>query len=156
MAGKSTKTKRIAALLLRIALGVFFIYFGGEKLFRLDEFTAQVGNYRIVMDPWDAVVAYMMPCFEVVVGLCLVSGLLMRGALLTGAGMIFVFMVAVGQAMVRGLDINCGCFSASNKPSDLGWHMVLLVGIMLAIGFLALNERMSRGRHFSGKRLRLP
>ncbi len=154
MAGRSTT--QITALVLRVGLGVFFICFGGEKLFRLDEFTRQVGNYLIVMDPWDAVIAYMVPCFEVVAGICLVFGFLMRGALLTGAGMTFVFMVAIGQAMVRGLDISCGCFSASDKPSNLGWHMVLLVGMMLVIGFLALNERMSHARVFSGKRLRLP
>ena len=125
-------------------------------MFRLDEFTRQVGNYRIVMEPWDAVIAYMVPCFEVVAGICVVSGFLMRGALLTGAGMTFVFMVAIGQAMVLGLDINCGCFSASDKPSNLGWHMVLLVGRMLVIAVLAVNERMSHARVFSGKRLRLP
>jgi len=155
MAKKQGKAFWIATLVLRVAFGLFFLY-GGEKLFRLDEFTRQVGNYRIVVDPWDAVVAYMVPCFEVVVGICLVSGILMRGALLTAAGMTFVFMVGIGQAMARGLDINCGCFSASDMPSNLGRHMALLVGMMVVIGFLAFVERMSRTRGFGGKRLRLP
>jgi uncharacterized membrane protein YphA (DoxX/SURF4 family) len=152
--GKSSM--QITALVLRVALGGFFLYFGAEKLFRLDEFTRKVANYKIVIAPWDAVVAYMVPCFEIVVGLCLISGLLLRGALLTAAAMTFVFMIGIGQAMARGLDINCGCFSASDQPSNLGLHMALLVGMMAVIGFLAVADKFSARRGFSGKRLQLP
>ncbi len=148
---------QIVAVALRVALGVFFVYYGGEKFFRLDEFTRQVGNYRIVMEPWDAVVAYMVPCFEVVVGVCLVFGALYRGALLLAAGMTVVFMVGIGQSMMRGLDINCGCFSASNEPSKFGWHMAGLVGMLLVIGFLAfVHHRTSRAHSFNRGRLSLP
>ena len=147
---------QITALVLRVALGGFFLFYGAKKLFVLDEFTRKVANYKIVIAPWDAVVAYMVPCFEIVVGVCLIAGLLLRGALLTAAGMTVVFMVGIGQAMVRGLDINCGCFSTGDKPSNLGLHMALLVGLMVVIGFLALADKHSARRGFAGKRLQLP
>jgi uncharacterized membrane protein YphA (DoxX/SURF4 family) len=153
---KGKSMTQIIALVLRVALGGFFLYYGGDKLFRLDEFTRQVTNYKMIVAPWDAVVAYMVPCFEIVAGLCLVSGLLRRGALLIAAVMTFVFMIGVGQAMARGLDINCGCFSASDPPSHLGRHMALLFGLMVLIGFLAYVEKSSRKRGFGGRRLRLP
>ena len=51
MAGKSTF--RVTVVVLRVCVGLMLVYTGGEKLFRLDDFTRDVANYRMVLPPWD-------------------------------------------------------------------------------------------------------
>jgi len=147
---------RFVALGLRVALGLMFTYSGGEKLLRLDEFTRDVANYRIVLAPWDAVIAYTLPWFELVTGLCLVSGLLVRGALACAVGMTLVFMLGIGQAWYFGLSLHCGCFRSGGEPSSLPLHMLFLVVLLAVIGFLIVAARWSRDHMFGGRRLRLP
>ena len=144
------------ALVLRICLGALLLYTGGEKLFRLDDFTRDVANYRMVLPPWDGVIAYTLPCLEIVTGLCLLLGLLVRGALVVATWMTGAFMVATGQAWYFGFDINCGCFGSSDQPTVMPYHMALLAGILLVIGFLSLAERTSSRRVTGGRKLRLP
>jgi uncharacterized membrane protein YphA (DoxX/SURF4 family) len=105
------KFNKVAALVLRVMLGCWFAYSGGVKIFGsgLDRFVVDVANYRIISPPLDAWVAYSVPFFELVAGICLMLGVLRRGALLAIFGLVLVFSVAVGSAWVRGLDISCGC-----------------------------------------------
>lgn len=154
MAAKSKV--QLSALVLRVCLGLFLVYTGGEKLLRLSDFTRDVANYRMVLPPWDAVIAYTLPCFELVTGLCLMLGVLVRGALLLATCMTLAFVVATGQAWYFGLNINCGCFGASDEPTALPLHMLLLVGILAVIGFLFLADRMAPQHVFGGRRLKLP
>jgi uncharacterized membrane protein YphA (DoxX/SURF4 family) len=149
-------TKRVTALVLRLCLGALLVYSGGEKLFRLDDFTRDVANYRVVMPPWDAVAAYVLPCFELATGLCLLLGILVQGALLIAAALTATFMVAVGQAWYFGLNINCGCFGPGDQPTHLPLHLALLVVMLGVIVFLFVAERWARNHVFGGKRLKLP
>lgn len=154
MAGKSSF--RVTVVVLRVCVGVLLLYTGGEKLFRLDDFTRDVANYRMVMPPWDAVVAYMLPCFELLTGVCLLVGVLVRGALLLAAGMTAMFMLGIGQAMAFGLNINCGCFGADDEASNMPLHMVFLAVMFVVIMFLFIADRPSRSHVFGGRRLKLP
>lgn len=119
---ESTGTLAIVALVLRVILGVWFAITGIIKIFfvGLDRFTADVANYRIVAAPWDAVAAYTVPWFEVVAGVCLMAGVLRRGAIVTIGGLVAVFAVAVGAAWARGLDISCGCFGGGEPMNYWG------------------------------------
>ena len=105
------KRKGAVALVLRVMLGVWFAYSGGLKIFGtgLDRFLIDVTNYRMIGPPLDMWVAYGLPWGELVAGICLMLGILRRGALLAVLGMVSIFSVAVGSAWVRGLDISCGC-----------------------------------------------
>ena len=146
----------LVALVLRVCLGALLLYTGGEKLFRLDDFTRDVANYRMVLAPWDAVIAYTLPCFELVTGLCLLLGLLVRGALMLSTGMVLAFLVATVQAWYFGFDINCGCFGASDDPTQMPLHVALLVLMLAVIGFLFFADRFAPRRVFAGRRLKLP
>ena len=107
-------------LVLRVLLGLFFLYSGGVKIFvvGLSDFVDSVGNYQIVFSPWDAVVGYVLPWVEIVAGLALVLGLAVRGGALVVMGMILMFNVALAMAWSAGLEINCGCHSKSDEPTN--------------------------------------
>lgn len=75
---------------------------------------------------------YVLPWFEVALGLLLIIGAGVKvGAILGGATMI-MFIIAISQAWARGLSIDCGCFSAGGvvDPGETNY----LSGIMRNIG----------------------
>ncbi|MGA0854291.1 MAG: DoxX family protein [Luteolibacter sp.] len=129
--------KEIIALILRVMLGCWFAYSGGLKIFGtgLDRFLVDVGNYRMVGPPLDAWVAYGVPWVELVSGVCLMLGVLRRGALLTVFGLISVFSIAVGSAWVRGLDISCGCLG-SDAPIRYWAKALEFSGYFLLLAWL--------------------
>ena len=105
------------ALMARIILGLWFVYSGGLLIFvtGLDRFTYDISNYKLVHAPLDAVAAYTVPWFEAIAGLCLILGILRRGAIVTIAGLVGVFACCIGWAWVHQLDIACGCHGSSTK-----------------------------------------
>lgn len=132
----------LVALVCRVALGAWFAYSGALKVFAagLERFTRDVANYRLVGEPWDAVVAYTLPWAEMVAGLCLVLGFWRRGAILMVAAMVLAFSAGIGWAWSQGLDISCGC-RLSEEPMHYGWKAAELVAYFAVLGFLWRSER---------------
>jgi uncharacterized membrane protein YphA (DoxX/SURF4 family) len=135
------------ALVLRVLLGAWFVYSGGEKLFvsGLDEFTRSVGNYRILAAPWDAVLAYTLPWFELLAGLCLMLGVLRKGALLVIAGLVAVFVFGVGYAWSQGLNIACGCRGGASAMNYWA-KMAEFAGYAVVLVFLWTMERAEKAK----------
>lgn len=102
---------QVTAIIVRGVLGCWFVFSGGLKIFGtgLDRFTRDVANYQLVGTPLDAIAAYSVPWVEVVAGLCLMLGILRRGAILTITGLVVVFAFCIGWAWSKQLDISCGC-----------------------------------------------
>lgn len=101
----------LLALIARVLLGVWFVYSGGLKLWGtgLDRFLTDIGNYKLLPPPLDAMAAYTVPWLELFAGLCLILGLLMRGAIGVLFGLVVGFCVFIGWAWSQQLDISCGC-----------------------------------------------
>lgn len=122
------------SLIASVLLGTWFVYSGGLKIFGtgLDRFTYDVANYKLVYAPWDAVVAYTVPWAELVAGLCLMLGILKRGAILAIAGLVVVFAIAIGWAWNHNLDISCGCHGTDapiqywNKAAEFTGYFAVL------------------------------
>lgn len=102
---------------VQVGLGVLFVWAAGNKLFvsGVEVFVKDVANFRIVGEPWDAVIAYTLPWLELLVGLCLILNMQIRGAALLATLMTLVFLVAVISAWTRGIDLHCGCFGKSTE-----------------------------------------
>ena len=62
-------------------------------------------------------VGHLLPVLEVVVGLCLVLGLLTRGAAVVSALLFVAFIVGIASAWARGLQIDCGCFGGGGTTA---------------------------------------
>ncbi|NJM37419.1 MAG: DoxX family membrane protein [Akkermansiaceae bacterium] len=135
------------ALTASVLLGVWFVYSGGVKIFGtgLDEFTTAVANYKLVKAPWDAVAAYSVPWLELIAGLCLMLGILRKGAILTIAGLVVVFSISVGWAWAHNLDISCGCHGGTAKIQY--WHKAAeFAGYFILLGWLWWVERKNDRR----------
>jgi hypothetical protein len=81
--------------------------------------------------------AVYVPWLEVTTGLTLLIGVWRREALTVALLVCATFFIANVSAMVRGLDIDCGCFGAGYHGSAL--RETLIVSAMLAAAVVALR-----------------
>ena len=71
-------------------------------------------------------------------GACLILGGFVDGAALLSVGMRVMFIIALGQALARGLDIECGCFS--QEGSLVGLDILARDIVWLAMSVLILRR----------------
>lgn len=97
--------------LLRVALGAVFIVASFDKIQNPEAFATTIANYRLL--PYTVIngIAIALPWLEVVTGTLLALGVWIRANTMIAWGLLLVFSLAISQALVRGLDISCGCFT---------------------------------------------
>lgn len=95
--------------LMRLSIGLLFIWAGAVKLSNPKAFAAAISSYEILSDPLIGPAALGIPLVEVLAGL----GLLFDVAFGFGLtfGLLALFMGVLVYAMLAGLDVDCGCFS---------------------------------------------
>lgn len=98
----------------QILIGLVFLVAGLAKIGDLGSFAGQIHNFRM-MPVWsENILAMTLPWIEVVAAMCLILGHRARAAGVFAAALMFVFIVAVAQASLRDLDIECGCFGTAD------------------------------------------
>ena len=133
--------KNMLVLICRIFLGFLFIYASLEKILQPEEFAKQVGYYKALPFGLENLLAILLPWTELIVGICLLAGLFVDGATLLSIIMNLVFILAISQAMLRGIDITCGCFKVSADSEKLGLHTIIRDIIFLIMSFVVLNRQ---------------
>ena len=96
--------------LCRLALGALFMYSAWAKIGDPGVFADAVVRYEMLPDFMVGMFSLTMPMLELVAGFALVFTKWTRESALLIAVMLLMFMVALAQALVRGLEISCGCF----------------------------------------------
>ncbi|MEN6463577.1 MAG: MauE/DoxX family redox-associated membrane protein [Syntrophaceae bacterium] len=118
MSDKTEMTSRIA-LVFRICIGVLFLYAGIIKTGDPAGFAVAIGNYQILPQWAVNPAAIVLPLLEILLGITLILGFWIEGGSLFATVLFAVFSFALAFNLIRGLDINCGCFSAS--PKKISW-----------------------------------
>lgn len=96
---------------MRLVLGCIFLYASLDKIRQPKEFAEAVYNYRILPDALVNVLAVVLPWIELIVGILLVAGFLVGGSLFICVFLMTVFLGAMAVTLIRGIDVQCGCFS---------------------------------------------
>jgi len=130
---------RASFILLRLFLGVVFVYASVDKLLRPAAFAEIIYNYQILPDPLINIASIFLPWLELLLGLLLMFGFWLPGAVLIANSLFFVFFATLIFNSARGLDVDCGCFSVSIAASSAGhmlWYLLrdsifLLLGLCL-------------------------
>ena len=135
------RTEKIIVLLLRVIVGGIFICAGVLKAIDPAQFAKDVDNYRLLPFAASAAVALYLPWLEIIAGAALATGVWHRGASLVIGAMLLAFLVALGSAWGRGLDITCGCFGHGPNRSNYPLTMLLDAGLLAA---LCLASRRSK------------
>jgi putative oxidoreductase len=138
------------SLLFRVVLGAMFLYAGIEKALDPAAFAVAIGNYHI-LPPWMInPSAIILPWVEIFAGLSLAAGILLPGGALVISCLLLIFVCALGAALLRGLDISCGCFSSSPGHDTITWWYLLRdvsLFIMSLITFLLSGQDRISGDH---------
>lgn len=104
-------------LVLRIGLGVLFIYASVYKIISPGAFAHQIYNYKILPPGAINPIAITLPWLQLFCGLCLILNRMAAGASFCILAMLIVFQAALASALVRGLNISCGCFKTGGSPA---------------------------------------
>jgi len=98
-------------ILVRIALGLTFIWASVDKILYPNQFALMIYNYKMLPPLVIHPMAVILPWLELVTGMVLIIGFWQEGALFIFNALMIIFMIALSTALIRGLDIQCGCFS---------------------------------------------
>lgn len=106
----------------RVFLGLLFVTISIDKIADPEAFAKSILNYRIIMGDPALFFATFLPWLELLSGLFLLLGIMIRGSSAVVTILMLVFIVAVASALMRGLDISCGCFTQSPTAEKIGWN----------------------------------
>jgi uncharacterized membrane protein YphA (DoxX/SURF4 family) len=96
-------------------VGLVFIYASIEKISSPAYFAGTIQNYQIIPDSMLNIVAITLPWLELVCGVLLLAGVWHRSAAFIISLLMIVFIIAILSAILRGLDIECGCFGSGTS-----------------------------------------
>lgn len=129
-------------LFSRIFIGGLFALGAALKLQDVKLYSVNaVYEYGLLpVEPIDValIFGYILPYVELVVGLCILFGILTRLTSLAGALMGLSFSAAEAIVLMQGRDLDCGCF-----PGLVGTMMsvtVYLSFVMMILGFLIFKS----------------
>ena len=124
----------------RLILGIIFIYASYDKILHPEAFAKIVYNYQLLPNELINITAIFLPWLEFVTGVILIIGLWLHGAVMITNVLLLTYLGALIFNMVRGLDINCGCFSSTVEESTANiWPVFRDISFLFLSLFLLLN-----------------
>jgi uncharacterized membrane protein YphA (DoxX/SURF4 family) len=136
----------LVGLLARLVVGGVWVVAGALKLPDPDESVRAVRAYDLLPEAVVPLVGHALPVVEVLVGACLLVGLLTRGSAIVSALLLTAFIVGISSAWARGLQIECGCFGggagpAQNAAAKYPWEIARDVGLLALSAWLVWRPR---------------
>jgi uncharacterized membrane protein YphA (DoxX/SURF4 family) len=105
-------------LVARLVVGGVWIAAALAKLPDPSASVRAVRAYDLLPESVVPTVGHTLPILELVVGACLVIGLLTRPMSFVSAILFLAFVVGISAAWARGLQIDCGCFGGGGFDAD--------------------------------------
>jgi len=130
-------------LLFRTILGATFVYASLDKISNPGDFSDLIDNFHISPVLLSNMVALTLPWIELICGLCLIFGFMIRGSNILVFAMLLFFIFILSQAVYRGIDTHCGCFKVAEalEPSDFKKNLIKRIIediILLSMSFAVL------------------
>ncbi len=127
----------IIAELSRLGLAAVFLTAAVPKLLDWHGFAEATARYRLLPEILVSPFSLLLASLEFVLGLMLLMGIYRRTCAWLAILLNIMFLVAMGQALIRGIDTSCGCFGSVNGP--LGTMDLIRDILFIIMGFLMLN-----------------
>ncbi len=135
-------------------LGALFVGAAWHKIASPSTFALDVATYDILPLALVNLTAITLPWIEIVAGALLLLGFRIRAASILVSGMMALFLVALALALVRGLDMSCGCFASQGAEEDpiswltaardLAWLALSVLVLVADRGRLSLDRWLER------------
>ncbi len=103
-------------------LGAVFVYAGALKVAAPLAFADSIGSFQMLPVELVSPVALVLPVWEILLGLALIAGIRRQVCALVIGVLCVIFALSLAQALVRGLQVDCGCFGAGtpSTPKTVG------------------------------------
>lgn len=145
-----------ATLVSRLVLGGVFLVAGATKIPDPGGLAASIRSYELSLPEWFvSLSAHALPYLEVMLGVYLLAGLFQKVFAWATTGLTALFLLALLQGALRGLEIDCGCLGSSAGETSSLWLAavrdvgLLLLGLHLAlapVGSFSVDALLRRGR----------
>lgn len=122
----------------RLLVGGVWIVAGVLKLPDPASSVRAVRAYQLLPETVVPAIGYVLPILEVLVGVLLVAGLLVRVSAVVSAVLFVAFVVGISAAWARGLQIDCGCFGGGGYDANATEKYPLEIGRDLGLLFASL------------------
>jgi len=136
----------------RLALGVIFLAASLDKIIHPQAFSEMIYNYQLLPDKVINLAALILPWIELVLGLLLILGRALPGAVVLSNLLLLAFFGALMFNLARRLNIHCGCFSTdpSGDPATW-WYVTRDTRFMVLGGYLFLKTILPKQSPAAGK-----
>jgi uncharacterized membrane protein YphA (DoxX/SURF4 family) len=142
----------ILAFCARVLLGAVFVYASIDKIAHPEAFAKAIYNYQILPETLINLTAIVLPWLELVMGVLLVLGVWQHGAVFLANVLLGCFFGALLLNLIRGLDIDCGCFTTSQASDSHGsmiWYVFrdsFFMALGVFLGFQTLMKKVESVR----------
>lgn len=120
--------------IFRLTVGCIFTWAGLMKIIDPRGFAQSIANYNIFPQGMSLFLALVIPWIEVICGIFLISGIFRKASTLIISGSLAIFLILIAVSILRGLDIDCGCFGSLSRKVD--YKLILLDSLLL---FFSMN-----------------
>ncbi len=129
-------------LIARALLGLLFVAASIDKIADPVSFAKAIEHYKLLSPDFCLIAATILPWIELLCGLSILFGVFERGAALILTVLLVLFTVAIIVALLRHLDIACGCFTRDPSAQKLGWEKLIEnTGWIILSVFLLFSEK---------------
>ena len=97
-------------LLFRLILGGVLLVAGALKVTDPYSSATSVRAYQILPVDLANFLGFVLPFAEVAIGIFLIVGIWVRLNAIAGCALMIMFIIAISQAWIRGISLDCGCF----------------------------------------------
>ena len=130
-------------MLSRLLIGSMYLAASFYKIVEPGSFAKSIWQYHMVPGALINLMALILPWLEALIGLAIIFGLAYRGAIWWANLLLVVFIVALAATIVRGIDIDCGCFKAGKSATGPAWKALVFD---LGVTLFAVQLWLSRSR----------
>ncbi len=130
----------------RLVVGGVWLAAGLLKIPDPTENVRAVRAYQLLPETIVPMVGHALPILEILVGVCLLAGVLVRANAALSVVLLVAFVIGISSAWARGLSIECGCFGggggpAVNAAAKYPWELARDAGLLLLSGWLLWRPR---------------
>jgi putative oxidoreductase len=127
-------------LVIRLIIGAVFIYSALPHIFNTMGLASSIYNYRLFSAPIIGLSAAFIPWVSLLAGLALILGVKVRAASFIVSGLLVIFISLAVISVMRGLDIDCGCFNGIARRTN--WLTIFEdIGMLAGALFIFFFDR---------------
>ena len=135
-------SNKTVQLISQILLGSLFVYASVGKILNPSDFASVISNYKLLPSILIKPTSFALPIIELLLGIFLILNFYPKISAIILCIFLIIFMIAIFSTILRGININCGCFGnlypESDLPNSNQWILILRDVFFLIIGLIII------------------